>query len=267
MAEPATIRVEGQDYTAHDILVQKRALEDAQGYRFRTTWDLVRLAKLYLLPELDVSGEQIHLLADLAGTPALQALFILDSLNRTRSVAGDVCEFGVAQGKTSALLAATLRQHGDSRRLWLYDSFEGLPVPSEKDVMIDDLYQLGDIAKYSGMFSVPEALVRSEVAKTKLPESQVVICKGWITPKQLAANSPDHVSFCYLDMDFYESTRDVLLMLVDKMPPSGVAVIDDYEFFSAGVATAVQEVLADFPGRFEFARPLNDKFAVLTKTS
>src|SRR4051794_23120350 len=43
------------------------------------------------------------LLARLLGTPPSQAYFIIQSLWQSRDVRGDVCEFGVAQGETSAL--------------------------------------------------------------------------------------------------------------------------------------------------------------------
>src|SRR5690349_15930020 len=45
------------------------------------------------------------LLARLMGTPPSEAYFIIRALADCRSIPGDVCEFGVAQGETSALIA------------------------------------------------------------------------------------------------------------------------------------------------------------------
>ena len=45
------------------------------------------------------------LLKDLMGTSLVEGLKIIDSLNKTIKVDGDICEFGVAQGKTSKLIA------------------------------------------------------------------------------------------------------------------------------------------------------------------
>lgn len=67
----------------------------------------------------------------LRGTPPTEAFYILEGLNRTRQVPGDVCEFGVAQGETSALIANEIRDV-TSRKIYLYDLFESLPKPTQK---------------------------------------------------------------------------------------------------------------------------------------
>jgi hypothetical protein len=45
------------------------------------------------------------LLARLRGTPPSEAYFIVQALAECKDIRGDVCEFGVAQGETSALIA------------------------------------------------------------------------------------------------------------------------------------------------------------------
>ena len=104
------------------------------------------LAKAYehLLNEAEKSNPiqantmRAKLLARLLGTPPSEAYFIVQGLAKTRLVDGDVCEFGVAQGETSALIANEI---ADSNKiLHLFDSFEGLPRPSEKDQLRDDIF-------------------------------------------------------------------------------------------------------------------------------
>jgi O-methyltransferase len=260
-----TIEVDGVRYTALQVLIQKRALEELVSYRHRTTYELVRLAARFVFRDLRVSDAQLARLSSLTGTPAFQALYILDALNRTKDVRGDVCEYGVAQGRTSALIATTLNQLEGNKRLWLYDSFEGLPKPSTKDVLLHDLYGLGDMAKYEGMFSIPEDLVRAELDRAGFPPDRATICKGWIEASTLPARSPAMISFAYLDMDFYQSTKDVLAVLTERMPAGGIAVADDYDFFSSGVKTAIDEIMTEFPGVFTLERPFEDKFVVLTR--
>jgi O-methyltransferase len=49
-------------------------------------------------------------------------------------VEGALVECGVAEGGTSAMMAVANRLHGSSSRTkWLFDSFEGLPEPTEED--------------------------------------------------------------------------------------------------------------------------------------
>ena len=64
-------------------------------------------------------------------------------------MSGDICEFGVAQGTTSALMSNEIKGLKE-RNLWLFDSFEGLPMPTEKDQLKDDIFSLGSIEAYKG---------------------------------------------------------------------------------------------------------------------
>lgn len=69
-------------------------------------------------------------MAKLLGTQISEAMYILVFLHRSLELDGDVCEFGVAQGATSALLANEIRT--TQKNLWLFDSFKGLPKRNGK---------------------------------------------------------------------------------------------------------------------------------------
>ena len=103
-------------------------------------------------------------LAHLIGTSVCEGLYICEHLNRAVAVTGDICEFGVAQGATSALLANEILD--TDRSLWLYDSFEGLPAPTERDVLIDDIFNLGSIDRYQGTMRSPVTDVRAHCRRT-----------------------------------------------------------------------------------------------------
>jgi hypothetical protein len=52
-------------------------------------------------------------------------------------VAGDIVECGVWRGGSSMAAALTLLQEGaHDRRLWLYDTFEGMTEPSDQDISV-----------------------------------------------------------------------------------------------------------------------------------
>ena len=44
-------------------------------------------------------------------------------------------------------------------------------------------------------------------------------------------------------------------LLIRRIPLGVRAVLDDYGFFSEGVLTAVQEIMAEFPGAFTLEHP------------
>ena len=58
-------------------------------------------------------------LSQLLGTGISEGLFIILCLHETLSIDGDICEFGVAQGATSALIANELIDTNKS--LWIFD--------------------------------------------------------------------------------------------------------------------------------------------------
>lgn len=261
-----SILVEGVEYDSFRISLQRRENEELYNHRLDSNRDLARVIRSSTLKDLTVSEASLRRMNRLTGTTALEALHILDGLRRSQQVLGDVCEFGVAQGRTSALIASVLLETHSPKNFWLYDSFEGLPKPCLKDILLHDLYGLGSIEAYEGLFSIPEQYVTSELADVGFPPEKTKIVKGWIESQVLQERLPDQISFAYLDMDFYQSTKDVLGALITRMPPGGQVVVDDYGFFSSGVRTAVEEISVEFPGYFEFDNPFDSKFALLTKS-
>lgn len=245
-----------------DLLI--RGLEEQTNYRREAASDFIKLFEALNGISLGVDGKTLNRLSRLAGTTLLEAAYILKSAQETEHIDGDWCEYGVAHGRTSALLGEVMLK-GRKRTLWLYDSFEGLPAPHQKDVMLHDFYGKGSMAAYQGMFSFSEDMVRAELA-TVAPETDwFKTIKGWITSESLKAASPKAVALAYLDMDFYQSTIDVLNALIPRMPKGGIAVVDDYGVFSEGVKTAVSEIMISHPGAFSLENPFNSKFAVMKR--
>jgi O-methyltransferase len=192
---------------------------------------------------LGTNSLRCTILGRLIGTPPSEAFYLLQGLAATRSVEGDVCEFGVAQGETSALIANELAA-GD-KTLHLFDSFSGLPKPTDKDQLKDDIFNLGSMAAYEGKMACAEDLVKARLRAIGFPETRTIIHKGYLDQVLHADRSlPARVSFAYLDFDFYEPIKQALEFLHPRMPVGGVLVVDDYDYFSTGVKVAVDEFVA-----------------------
>lgn len=184
------------------------------------------------------------LLARLTGTQPSEAYFIVQALAKCRDISGDICEFGVAQGETSALLATEIAS--GEKRLHLFDSFEGLPPPTDKDRLQDDIFSLGSMEAYAGKMACPEDRVRKRMQAISFPESRISIHKGFI--ERLIHEDPalpENVCFAYVDFDFYEPIRVALDFLHGVTSPGSIVIVDDYDYFSTGAKTAVDEFLAD----------------------
>jgi len=183
-----------------------------------------------------------YLLSRLTGTLASEAYFIIHALAKCKDLDGAICEFGVGGGETSALIANEILS--SNKVLHLFDSFEGLPKPTEKDKLKDDIFSLGSIEAYTGTMSSPEKMVRDALSRISFPSEKYFVHKGLIK-EVLKVNTdlPKKVSFAYVDFDFYEPIK-LALEFLDKTTSKGsIIIVDDYDYFSTGAKMAVDEFL------------------------
>src|SRR5688572_5503346 len=218
-----------------------------------------------LFPEIPERANRAELMQQLLGTSSGEAMYILAALHRSLSCEGDVCEFGIAQGATSALLANEISE--TDKKLWLFDSFEGLPKPTEKDKLIDDIFNLGSMEAYTGQMAWDVSMVKNRLQSIAFPLSRVEIVPGVIEKTIHLSRLPKSVSFAYVDFDFYEPILIALNYLHHHMPFGGHIVVDDYGWFSSGAQTAVDEFTAAHAGNYDITFPIKSAghFVVLRK--
>jgi O-methyltransferase len=218
-----------------------------------------------LFPDIPDRENRPELMRQLLGTSVGEAMYILGALYRSLSCSGDLCEFGVAQGATSALLANEIR--GTDKKLWLFDSFEGLPKPTEKDKLIHDIFNLGSMEAYTGQMACDVSMVKNRLDSIAFPLNKVEIVPGFIETTIHLKRLPNLVSFAYVDFDFYEPILIALNYLDQHMPPGAHIVVDDYGWFSSGAQTAVDEFTSTHPERYDMTLPIKSAghFAVLRK--
>ena len=187
------------------------------------------------------------LLSALLGTSQDEAQVIIAALAEVRDLPGAVCEFGVAQGCTSALMANEIRD--EATVLHLFDSFQGLPAPSERDELKDDIFKLGSMAAYAGQMAVAQEHVEAQLRAIGFPRGRVEIHAGFIesTLRNWAA-LPSLVKMADVDLDFFEGTKRALEFLDCACRTGSIVVVDDYGYFSTGVKTAVDEFVARTAG-------------------
>jgi O-methyltransferase len=263
-AKSADGKAGGQDVGERVMadLALSHAMRSIHG---RDAVEIEELYRQFVFPELPRNEKRAEMLYNLIGTTISEGIYIVENLHQGLKVAGDICEFGVAQGATSRLLATEIM--ATDRKLWLFDSFEGLPEPSPEDKLIDDIFNLGSMNRYKGTMASPEAEVLSKLDAVKFPRTRAVVKKGWIKDTVKGSDLPAQVAFAYVDFDFYDPIKDALEFLDARMPAGGRVVVDDYGFFSEGAQLAVDQFVARMAGRYKFELPLPfaGHFCVLTK--
>ncbi|HYM65393.1 MAG TPA: TylF/MycF/NovP-related O-methyltransferase [Candidatus Sulfotelmatobacter sp.] len=203
--------------------------------------ELSEIFREFLFPNLSQNNLRVDLLKQLYGTSISEALYIIGYLEKTSGLKGDVCEFGIANGATSALIANEIKRV--SKHLWLFDSFKGLSEPTRKDILLNDIFNLGSMNSYKGSMAYSKIDVKTRLKKLHFPARRTHIIEGYIEKTISRRDLPKKISFAYVDFDLYEPTKIALKFLHKKIQKSGYMVIDDYNFFSEGVKTAVSEFL------------------------
>ncbi len=151
--------------------------------------------------------------------PRLVALYKLSEEINRLSVPGDIVECGVYNGGSAAIMASLCEKSPLSRSVWLFDSFEGLPKPTEKD---------GDEAPaYEGWCHGDLSKVKKVFRKLCIPESRVHIVKGWFQDTFPKVEIPK-IAILHIDADWYESVKLCLEKFYDSVQPGGYIVLDDY---------------------------------------
>jgi hypothetical protein len=145
-----------------------------------------------------------------------------------RGVPGDIIDCGVWNGGSTILLASG----APSRDVWAFDSFQGLPKPTESDPN----YAHEWVGKVVGS----ETKLRKGFRDYGL-DNPLHVVKGWFDetlPDQ--ADNIDRIALLHIDADWYESVRIVLETLYSKVSPGGWIAVDDYHVWR-GAREAVDE--------------------------
>lgn len=153
-------------------------------------------------------------------------------------VPGDLVECGVWRGGASILMRAVLAAYVDeTRRVWLADSFAGVPPPDTANYQADKGIRLDRAAR---ILAVSEEEVRANFQRYALLDDQVRFLPGWF--KDTLHKAPiDQIAVLRLDGDLYESTIQALDALYPRLSPGGFCIIDDYHAIKA-----CQQAVADY---------------------
>lgn len=162
-----------------------------------------------------------------------RAASILRYLEQAILRPGDIAECGVFQGGTSLFMAAVLREFGLRKKLYMFDSFSGLPEPDR-----------GHDARYlAGSMRTNTELV-SDLIRTHDLSNYCVVKKGWFAETLPRLSSAHEFCLVHVDCDLYSSTQECIRAFYPRLQPGCPMIFDDYCDGSGGVQEAVNSFVA-----------------------
>ena len=141
-------------------------------------------------------------------------------------IAGDYCEFGVAEGHAFINAHQLMARSFPDMRFHAFDSFEGLPSPQGIDAQ--GAYTG---AFHQGQFACSLEAFTGRLRSAQIAEQRVSVHQGWFDRTLAAGQSADAiatVAVAWVDCDLYESTVPVLSFLASRLKPGSVVVFDDW---------------------------------------
>lgn len=167
-------------------------------------------------------------------------LYDLVQESNALDLSGDIVECGVWNGGSAAIMGVACRDdktHFKTRKIWLFDSFQGLPRPGKRDGKRErncyfEGWNKGDIEKVVKIFK-----------KLGVSLENVKIIAGWFD-STLSAADINTIAVLHIDADWYNSVKVVLEKLYEKVVPGGFVVVDDYWLWQ-GCREAVKDYIKE----------------------
>jgi len=140
---------------------------------------------------------------------------------------GNFVECGVWAGGSSVVLATAIKRFSKRKRvLYAFDSFEGMPRPTDQDKSLG--IHAEEMGWGTGTCSASESCLAEISAECNVMDI-IVPVKGYFKetlPVWKEVIGP--VAFLHMDADWYGSTKAILENLYDQVISGGYIQIDDY---------------------------------------
>ena len=151
---------------------------------------------------------------------------------RDSGVPGELVETGIWRGGAVIFMAGFVQAHSQTRRVWGFDSFMGVPsVHSGLRGPLDKNWEHNETSSLFDGLSVPQSWVQAHIDNYALGE-HVRLVPGWfkdsIPPQTSALAARGGIALLRIDGDLYSSTMQALSMLYPLLNPGGWIVLDDW---------------------------------------
>jgi O-methyltransferase len=212
---------------------------------------LARRMGYELTPIMPLSPDEtrvIEMVSPFTMTSKQRLLGVIDAVRYVcrAGISGDIVECGVWKGGSMMAAAATLLAEGDSNRnLYLFDTFEGMAPPTDRDRDLAGNQAAAMHEKIPKWCYAGIEEVKRNLLSTGYPAERLHFIPGKVeeTLPHVALNT---IAVLRLDTDWYESTRHEMIHLFPLLVERGVLIIDDFGHWQ-GAREAVEEYFHEHP--------------------
>ena len=162
-------------------------------------------------------------------------------------IEGDFVECGVWRGGNGILAKKVFQYFGSDKKVWMFDTFEGMTEPTELDVKAstkvsaEKEYLESQREQHNEWCFASLDDVKKNCVDSGFKESDFCFIQGDVCHTlRIPENVPREISILRLDTDWYESTKTELEVLYPNLVNRGVLIIDDYGYWE-GSRKAVDE--------------------------
>ncbi len=164
-------------------------------------------------------------------------------------ILGGLVECGVWRGGSAMMMAVALLERQDNhRRLYLYDTYEGMPAPGVEDKDYGGRHASEIFTQEAGEETLNNLTagldeVQQNMSRTGYPTHLIHYVQGKVEDT-LPDVIPESIALARLDTDFYQSTLHELQQLWPRITRGGVVIIDDYGHWK-GARQATDDFFAE----------------------
>ncbi len=163
-----------------------------------------------------------------------------------KQICGDFVQCGVWRGGAAFLIAQMLAEAGvRDPKVWLFDSFQGLPPPTEHDGP--------EALSFAKKAALPETYYNCTASLAEVTRSADELglsSRLRFVEGRFEDTLPIHsqhigsIALLHIDADWYASVKCCLETLYDQVAGGGIIIIDDYYDWD-GCAIALHEFLGN----------------------
>lgn len=151
---------------------------------------------------------------------------------KIKTVRGDIVECGIGRARSLMIICAINflldKKEGGGRRVYGYDSFAGFPEPTIEDESFRNPQKGEWSCSPSGKYKYSSKFIKQVLKSADIPlGSRLILRKGFFNKSLL--DHPDRpIALLHIDGDLYQSYKDVLEILFDRVSKKGIIVFDDF---------------------------------------